>query len=162
MNDDKLFVRFNESISTACVNGDSIHFNIWDEGDTKSEPRKFVITPEVAPEDVWDYQINGNVVLVKYVSLDDINHYDLWCLTGPEGEFMSGYLPGSDHQPHCPSFLTEEESAFITDCNWLLDTNPNSEYLVIPCSNKNSVIFVVVFDGFTFKNGHRIQMPENL
>ena len=161
-NDDDLFVLCNGSISTARVNGLSIHFKLWDKGDTTAEPRKFIITPDVAPQFVWDYQINGNVALVKYESQDGSDHYDLWYLTEPEGYLISGYLPDSDHQPHCEPFLTAEESAFTTYCDWLLDTNSNSEYLVIPCSDESRVIFVVVFDRFTLKNGHRIQMPENL
>ena len=164
--DDDVFVFCNGSISTARLSGDSIHFNIWDEGYTNSEPRKFVITPEVAPVHVLDYQINGNVSFVQYEAQDRHFHCDLWYLTEPEGYLISGYLPYSKHQPHCHSFLTKEESELTEVGHCILDTNSNSKYLVKLCTDKwpnNELVkFVVVFDGYTFKNGHRIQMPENV
>ena len=167
----ELFILSNGSIVTARVNGGQIHFNLWAEGDTKAEPKKFVISPEVAPRYVWDYQINRNVALVKYESDLGSDHYDLWYLTQPAGYHISGYLPYSGHQPNCDSFLTAEELEMTSEsgferrlmCNWLLDTNWNSEYLVRLYSRGSSGMFVLVFDGFTSsKFKQRITMPENV
>ena len=172
MNDKGVVVHSNGSISTAHLNSGSIHFKLWDKGDTTEEPRKFVITPKEAPRHLFNYQINGNFVVVRYES-DRMcypeDHYDMWYLTEPGGYLISEYIPLDrspdrvlDHQLF-DLFLTEDQVEMTQECYWLLDTNPNSKYFVKLYSIECCGNFVLVLDGFTSsKLRHRIQMPDDV
>ena len=152
----------NGSISVSSVIGSFIHFELWAEQDTYAKPKQYVI-PTTAVEEV-DFQINQNltVAMVNHAFGTSVQHYELWSLCDSSVQLL---LPNYD------SLLSEEQLELISlqrrQCNWLLDTNPNSEYLMLLYSTesavRNTVRFVLVFSGFTSpKYLHRIAMPANV
>ena len=164
LHEDELYVLSNGSIVTALVNGDLINFNMWCERDPDAKPQNFVITPTESPGDIWYYQINGNVALIKYESELETVHDELWNLSHPSVQQIL---------PNCDPFLTDEENEMKSQikshwtneqlkCNWSLDTNPNSQYLMRVYSIRGCAMFVLVFDGFTSQFPLRITMPDNV
>ena len=141
--------------------GHLIYFDLWAAEDKYAKPKRFSITTTEAPEFGCDFQINQNFTVALVTTFAATKQYELWHLHQPSMELI---LPNYD------SFLTEEELELISldrrSCNWLLDKNPNSEYLmVLYCSESVSqdVRFVLVFTGFTCsKYLHRIAMPANV
>ena len=159
----ELYIISNGSIVTALVNDGLINFNVWNAQNPNAKPKTFAITPTESPRDIWYYQINGNVALVKYESTLKTVHDELWNLTHPAVQQIL---------PNCDPFLTDEEIEMKSrtgfwfneqlKCNWSLDTNSNSQYLVRRYENLICAFFVLVFDRLSSKFILRITMPENV
>ena len=157
------------------MNGCFIHFHLYAEGKTNAE--HFVITTAGAPEYGCEFQINDNftVALVNYNTSNanvahtyhNIQQYELWYLHQPSFQLRL---------PNYNSFLTGEEREMISlqqrEYKWLLDTNPNSQYLLgLYCKPdtghannfvEGPVRFVLVFTGFSSSEYlHRITLPAN-
>lgn len=155
---EEFFTISNESIINARVHNGVIHVNLWAEGYTDAEPNKVVLTPKEVLWHIGDYQFNQNFVLVNYYSQPDTEHYELWYLSHPAVQLTL---------PNCDAFLTEEERLMFAKqrlcLHWILDTNSNSDYLVILYySSEGNVKFGLVFDGFTsHKYRHRISFAAH-
>ena len=145
----------NDTLIAARVDESILHMTWWkiSEPDHVHREAAFKLTHGFSR--LCSFDINGDFVLIRYVSENHRKKCDLWSIRNTIPEQISFavcdlYLPGTGN----PMNTT-------TPCDWTISTCENSQYLVASLGPEESKEFVLVFNNFTSpKYLHRITLPD--